>query len=98
MFVSTDHPAMPTISRCEERTVVDGVGRAMPGRVPTEWPNLVNMGYLLARTIICTERPDVYIEEFAAGETVPPGPRDEERVRVFINSNFVVVPPMPEVG
>nr|TKW37581.1 hypothetical protein SEVIR_1G057333v2 [Setaria viridis] len=89
---------MPTISRCDERTVVDGVGRAMPGRVPTQWPNLVNTPYYTAHQIICTERPDVYIEEYADGEAVQPGPRDEERVRVFIDRNFVVVPPMPQVG
>jgi hypothetical protein len=50
-----------------------GVGGSMPGRVPTEWPNLVGMAYLTAHQIICTERPDVYIEENPAGAIIPPG-------------------------
>ncbi|KAF8664299.1 hypothetical protein HU200_054847 [Digitaria exilis] len=91
---------MPTISRCGETTAVaGGVGRAKPGRVPTEWPNLVGTGYFTAHQIICAERPDVYIEEYLPGETVAPGvPVDEHRVRVFMDANFVVILPFPIVG
>ncbi|CAN6175324.1 unnamed protein product [Urochloa humidicola] len=89
---------MPTISRCTGRTVADGIGRAMPGRVPTEWPDLVGKPYLVAHEVICKERPDVYIEEYAAGEHVHHAPRDDHRVRVFINRLFVVVAPAPAVG
>ncbi|CAL5084904.1 unnamed protein product [Urochloa decumbens] len=89
---------MPTISRCTGRTVADGIGRAMPGRVPTEWLDLVGKPYLVAHEVICKERPDVYIEELGGAEHVPPGPRDEHRVRVFINHLYLVVPPAPVVG
>nr|TKW35592.1 hypothetical protein SEVIR_2G384350v2 [Setaria viridis] len=90
---------MPTISRCSGSTVAGGIGGSMlPGRVPTEWPELVGRPYLLAHEVICRERPDVYIEELGAAETVPPGPRDEHRVRVFINHFYIVVAPAPTVG
>lgn len=93
-------PAMPTISRCSGRTTVaDGIiGGAMPGRVPTSWPNLVGTPYFTAHQVICRERPDVYIQEFGAAEAVPPGPRDDHRVRVFINHLYIVVAPAPAVG
>ncbi|CAL5084903.1 unnamed protein product [Urochloa decumbens] len=89
------------IWRCtSQRTVRDGpIGRAMPGRVPTEWTQLLGMSYYDAVQIICRERPDVYIEEHQPGDIIPPGPPyDDKRVRVYIDSIFLVAPPAPVVG
>ncbi|CAL5060593.1 unnamed protein product [Urochloa decumbens] len=71
----------------------------MPGAVPTSWPQLVGQPYFQAYQIITRERPDVHIEEHAEGELVGPGPRDDTRVRVFINYFFATVGrPAPAVG
>jgi hypothetical protein len=90
------------IVRCSDRTAAarEGpIGRAKPGPVvPTQWPQLVGTAYYTAVQIICTERPDVYIEEHEPGDVIPPGGLDYTRVRVFIDGNFQVAPPAPVVG
>jgi hypothetical protein len=97
---------MPTIQKCPDpldpppaAAADGGIGRAKPITLPDEWPGLVNTPYFQAFQIICDARPSAYIEEWSAGQIVPPGiPRDENRVRVFINPNFIVVEPFPRVG
>jgi hypothetical protein len=108
MLVSIDrhiYPAMPTVQQCPDplypppSAADGGIGRSKPTALPDEWPGLVNTPYLEAFQIICDTRPTAYIEEWGANEVVPPGiPRDENRVRVFINANFVVVDPFPRIG
>ncbi|CAL5061882.1 unnamed protein product [Urochloa decumbens] len=90
---------MPTITHCEESAATDGVGGAMPGLVPTEWPQLVSRTYFVAHNIICSERPDVYIEEYGPSETAPQGGTyDEHRVRLHYDGFYVVRAPAPVVG
>ncbi|CAN6168026.1 unnamed protein product [Urochloa humidicola] len=89
---------MPTTSRCTATTVADGIGRAMTGKMRTEWPELVGKPSYVAHEAICKDRPDVYIEQRFVDEPILPGPRDERRVRIVINHIFDVVPPAPIVG
>ncbi|CAN6198945.1 unnamed protein product [Urochloa humidicola] len=89
---------MPTIIRCAGRTVADGVGTAMMGKMRTEWPEVVGKPSYVAHEVICKDRPDVYIEQRGNDELIVPGPRDERRVRIVINHIFVVVPPAPTIG
>ncbi|CAL4980701.1 unnamed protein product [Urochloa decumbens] len=71
----------------------------MPGRVPTEWPDLINYYVQDAITIIHRERPDLRGVRVLPPNQVPtPCPEGLVRVVIYNDANHRVINPPPYIG
>ncbi|PVH34384.1 hypothetical protein PAHAL_8G210700 [Panicum hallii] len=71
----------------------------MPGKVPTSWPDLINMDVYEAVQIIRTERPDLRVVRVLPPNEQPSPPQEGMlRVIIYNDNNQRVVAPAPYIG